>query len=1207
MIDRRRAQTIALIIIAFFTLLSVSAHAASRVAVIAVDGEDAPELVPLVEIGLDKSGMTLVDRTHLNEIVREQKLQILLSADSSGARAKLGQLLHADFLVFISCPDTPTRRLEVMTCETTQGIRLARTILPRADSAENDADAANQAITKAIAKSAKSGLKLIAVAPWSSDDLTTQFDYRREAFRRLVEAPLADRDDLVLVEFAEAEALKTELAIAGQPNLVRKQPLILSGKMKHSALTPDAQVTVSLELTRGGQTLGSWSSGQVDVSLAAARLREAATDLVNKAAGANSTTPLKLQARELGDRGDALLKLSFYADAAEMYEAALLLDPNNLADHAGAMRALSSQSRQEYALAEHGSDDPDARAKAASEVGPACASRATRCLQHMEFFLEHTTLGSWQVCLDYQACIPFFSGKEDMRELNYNVLKYKRDHGVKDGYRYMLGAFIRGSTSSATSPQAVNDDDAHYLNRLFDVCPEQSDILAIVENYGSNPARLQSILSLMGQSDNPVAVSSARQIRANLAATGNINGFKWGKPDSPTTPIPVVADIKPDFHTVPFTLPVKCTGFHGPAGPHADLLYTQNVHGTNEDCAASYVRDDGAVKSLGLYINGEGPVFDGKYVWWCSMQDGAVVLKAYDPAQDKIWTAGAAQGVPPDQANWVSLVGDSPGKAYAVGSIGADQVYSEPTRTWILEATMDPVAGPTCKMVFECRQRIEMGHRAPARCAFSPAQMWLYPGLPGMGKRATPHLYIFRREYGGMLAIELQTGRATVIYDDNRQFTGVYLNGKFYRTDMSVWDIRTNTTTQNPMPPGFAKPTKEHGVGVMNYNGRICYGVFVKSTAYFWFPDDKTQNNPLAGRIVGQQNGLEQLGCGFYCSGVFGWLVGDQQVQFLSSVPGLDYHAMEWNAFMQMHLAEANDPDSYMILVKREAYHSDKWLSALETYFKHAPPTLKDAQLAVETAYFLMRKGDYQRATGFSAIAARSGAEWAIQSEIYTAEGVGDWPAAEKFCRQAADSYGNTMEWFIWCTRTGHGDIAAARKQMADSLHPDSDDREDLENIALFDLLTGEDEKAQPILHRLYEKKHDAWGALHAAIYAGEHGDNKTRDAALKTFSGETDRGSRDAALATLADEEAHAFATGKAVGLDDVESEAQMGDYDNAIDANINYFAGRLYLLQGQNDLGIKCLKRAAGHNSYGASRALAVMYLRDHHIEVPKPGTAN
>jgi hypothetical protein len=909
MIRRGRAQGIALLTIAFFALICVPVRAASRVAVIAADGEDAPKLTPLVEIALQQSGITLVERTHLDQVMQEQKLQLLLSADSPIARAKLGQLLHADFLVFISCPEKPTRRLEVTTCETTQGVDLLRVTLPRAESVEKDADAANDAVAKAIAKSARAGLKIVAVAPWSSDDLTTRFDYRRAAFRRLVEEPLADRDDLVLVEFAEAEALKTELAIAGQRNLIRKEPMILSKKMEHSSVAPDAQVTVSLELTRGDQTLGSWSSRQEVVPAAAAALPAAANDLVNKAAGGNPAMAPKLQARELADKGDALQKLSFNADAAEMYEAALLLDPDNTDYHIGAARSLYLKINGDLALQGPDNDPFDNLAHAARVIAPSCTPLAERCLQHMEFVYDHTVMTPhFFVDFDFTRVIARFVPNSELWDSSVRVMAYKHAHDIDDAYASLVLRQVIDSTIPGYVKPGLDDNQAaSFIMRLTDVCTAGAPIGYFLR-WRPMP-RLESILSHMEHSDNPVAVSAAKEFIAG-EAKGNYN--RLHPQTQPAPPEPPDAHVVSDFRMVRMNLPIKKDIFDNNrwihAGPHADLFVqsTPNaVYGMGRwdlfECY--YLRDDGFVRNLGTYIDGPGPSFDGKYVWWAGVDNHVAVVKVYDPDHDKMWIAAAANGVPPDELIWAAVVGASPGFAYITGSIGPGlDIDDVPNRTWLAAATMDARTGPSLKIIHEWRERAKRGELPfNPRAAFNCGSITLMPG-PFGAKKLVPKLYLAGGGLHGTFTfmVDPTTGRAGMVDDKHSWLcNGIVFHDKMYRPGATVFDPATDTVTELPLPAPLAGSKVRMLSGPTVWKDRIYYFTIDNDVGYVWTYQGQIPTKPLIANIDHPPHVPAYFGV--FGSSVLGLVQSTKQLQLLKPESHPEYQAIDWHLWLQKH------------------------------------------------------------------------------------------------------------------------------------------------------------------------------------------------------------------------------------------------------------------------------------------------------------------
>ena len=77
----------------------------------------------------------------------------------------------------------------------------------------------------------------------------------------------------------------------------------------------------------------------------------------------------------------------------------------------------------------------------------------------------------------------------------------------------------------------------------------------------------------------------------------------------------------------------------------------------------------------------------------------------------------------------------------------------------------------------------------------------------------------------------------------------------------------------------------------------------------------------------------------------------------------------------------------------------------------------------------LMKSGRYAKAWPYAEAAAQTGAGWAMTCAQNCAEGLNKWEAAEQYARAWSKRYPGSMwtVWFVFCERTGHGDIAAAR------------------------------------------------------------------------------------------------------------------------------------------------------------------------------------
>ena len=101
----------------------------------------------------------------------------------------------------------------------------------------------------------------------------------------------------------------------------------------------------------------------------------------------------------------------------------------------------------------------------------------------------------------------------------------------------------------------------------------------------------------------------------------------------------------------------------------------------------------------------------------------------------------------------------------------------------------------------------------------------------------------------------------------------------------------------------------------------------------------------------------------------------------------------------------------------------DQFLARVEDH------SLDHAKVRVSIADDLMAEGRYADAWPYAEAAARSWAGWAMTCAQNCAEGLEKWEAAEAYAHASSERYPRSMwaVWFLFCERTGHGDIAAAR------------------------------------------------------------------------------------------------------------------------------------------------------------------------------------
>jgi len=100
-------------------------------AVVQVAGDDLTPLVALLEDRLSRNeSYVLVDREHIDKVLKEQELAALSAARSVAGRMAVGHLLGADLLVLLSKHTTARPYYEVVISETSHGLRLQVSILP---------------------------------------------------------------------------------------------------------------------------------------------------------------------------------------------------------------------------------------------------------------------------------------------------------------------------------------------------------------------------------------------------------------------------------------------------------------------------------------------------------------------------------------------------------------------------------------------------------------------------------------------------------------------------------------------------------------------------------------------------------------------------------------------------------------------------------------------------------------------------------------------------------------------------------------------------------------------------------------------------------------------------------------------------------------------------------------------------------------------
>lgn len=178
------------------------------------------------------------------------------------------------------------------------------------------------------------------------------------------------------------------------------------------------------------------------------------------------------------------------------------------------------------------------------------------------------------------------------------------------------------------------------------------------------------------------------------------------------------------------------------------------------------------------------------------------------------------------------------------------------------------------------------------------------------------------------------------------------------------------------------------------------------------------------------------------------------------------------------------------------------WLATMERRLKAPDYGLAHERARVDIAWHFMRKGEFQRALPYAEEAAQSWAGWAMWCAAVCHEGLGNWDAAETWVRRVSERYEDSKcDWYLWCRRTGWGDIDSARQLMEDFARqfagPDASDQSKngcAELLGWRDMLEGQPADALEHFRRSFRGADCYWAGMTAMMLAQHNGDVALRD-----------------------------------------------------------------------------------------------------------------
>ena len=183
----------------------------------------------------------------------------------------------------------------------------------------------------------------------------------------------------------------------------------------------------------------------------------------------------------------------------------------------------------------------------------------------------------------------------------------------------------------------------------------------------------------------------------------------------------------------------------------------------------------------------------------------------------------------------------------------------------------------------------------------------------------------------------------------------------------------------------------------------------------------------------------------------------------------------------------------------------DRWKATLDEYLaKTEDAGLEHAKVRVQLANYLMSRGRFAEAKPYAEAAAETWAGWAMTCAAKCDEGLDDWERAELWTRRTTERYPGSSwsDWYLFCKRTGHGDVEAARA-FADAYLAAVEDRPDLpepKQLGFFFWSAGKTKKALEYLEKAYAESPAFVEGIALILLADELGDAPRRGKMLDDF-----------------------------------------------------------------------------------------------------------
>ena len=715
---------------------------------------DSSPLSTLVETQLLKrDDEAWVERARIDAVLAERKLQSVMAADAGMKRAELGRLLNAQILVILQtgAKKNPAS-VEIVVCETEQGLRLLCEAIPLSGNAADEAKTLIAAVDQALGRFRDTIREIYAVPPFVSKNLVYEHDYLRTAYARLVERILLQRPGALVVELAEAEAIAREAALAGQtPN--RRLPVMILGQYRHQGQGESLRVAIDLRACQGEKELASVSETILEAD-AQAFFRKALATLIKADGKLPPAAAPDQESRQLLRRAAEHQQMGNWQEAISLLEAGLLIKPNQPEAHREAVLAISglllamSPYRAPYDI------DVFRRYQQAyrrglyhleAAVRAGAVPRVTKPWVDIPFFSRYR----FQTKRPLGPCLPAELNRlvkqveDENRETLTRLARLFAERGnFRDASLYLQSALADLHTA---------DKYACILNILREypgTTWSQIDII-LWAGADSSLGQLRTVEGRRFLADLAQMPGAAPQTRANAQALLEA-AHREPLPARPVeeafrvfTPALVTAPNELWFRHVQMKQGVDSGDVRSlagerciPAGEGIDFFWNNTF--------LYLMKKKDVLRIVGprIWSQSREVVFDGRYLWVATPCDPALRILVIEPISEQWWELSAKDGLPlprseelpanKRRSQHIAMAPLSPGKVCMAGGFG---------RTWLAIVTFDPAGHHQVRIFHEAtevQKENDQEQWKKSTVAFTPSIIVKLLEKPGPdGKRAT--------------------------------------------------------------------------------------------------------------------------------------------------------------------------------------------------------------------------------------------------------------------------------------------------------------------------------------------------------------------------------------------------------------------------------------------------------------------------------------